>query len=188
MDNLTVDKIFRSEYNNISNYIRMRINNNSDVDDITSEVFFKVSKCIDTYDNTKKLSTWLLTIANNAIIDHYRKNKYNCNYIKVSEFVNEDGKEMFQFSSLKNLNADYNINNNDIARRIDKAIDKLPQLNLKQIAKMFFIDQLNYIEIAEILQIPLGSVKGFIFKVRELLQIELKDLYNVRSKINVEIL
>ena len=44
MDNLTVDKIFRSEYNNISNYIRMRINNNSDVDTIKEPDYLKPTK------------------------------------------------------------------------------------------------------------------------------------------------
>ena len=185
---LNIDEVFRKEYNNVRNYIRIKTNNNPDTEDLTSEVFKKVCESKHTYDHTKKLSNWLLTIANNVIIDNYRKNKNDYKCVKVSEYVNEDGKEIFQYIAPSKVCADYNINNNEILTSIDKAIDKLPNENLKQVAKLLFKDDLKYTEIAEILCIPLGSIKGMIFRVRELLQIELKDLYNVRSKINVEIL
>ncbi len=60
----------------------------------------------------------------------------------------------------------------ELKKRINRAFNTLKP-NYKRIAELFFLDGKKYHEIAEICQIPMGSVKGMINRARTLLQMEL---------------
>lgn len=70
------EELYEQYFNKIYNHIYFRVHNSHTADDLTSQVFIKVLEKFHTYDSTKsQLSTWLYTIANNIIVDHFRKNK-----------------------------------------------------------------------------------------------------------------
>lgn len=54
-------------------YVRKRVNHQEDAEDLTQEVFYKLSKSDS--DNIKSVKNWLYSIAKNTIIDYYRKKK-----------------------------------------------------------------------------------------------------------------
>ncbi|MFC2160058.1 RNA polymerase sigma factor [Acidobacteriota bacterium] len=60
------------------NFLRPKISNVSDVEDIIQETFYKLYKNILRYDSRWKFSTWIYTVVNRQAISHYRsrKNKY----------------------------------------------------------------------------------------------------------------
>ena len=58
-------------YNPLFQYIKGRINNAEDAEDLTQDVFYKLSKSENS--KIKNVKHWLYTIANNTIIDYYRK-------------------------------------------------------------------------------------------------------------------
>ena len=69
----SVDKIYEEYYQKVFSYINSRINNYHDSEDLCEEVFTKVLKNIDKFDETKSaLSTWIFNITKNTLTDFYR--------------------------------------------------------------------------------------------------------------------
>ncbi len=60
-------------YNPLLQYVKNRINNKEDAEDLTQEVFFKLSRSNNT--SVDNLKSWVYTIAKNTITDYYRKHR-----------------------------------------------------------------------------------------------------------------
>lgn len=72
-----VTDIYNEYYNKIYKYTLYRVGDHSATEDLVSEVFEKVIVKYYTYNpNKAKLNTWLFAIANNTIINHYKKSQY----------------------------------------------------------------------------------------------------------------
>lgn len=173
-----ISKMFNDHYKAISFKVSKVIRNNDLADDLVSEIFCKASQKIRLYNKESgELSTWLYTIANNHIIDYLRSNAngLNLSTINVNGYVNDDGNESFDFVAPTSTNADEKINNSEILKTVDSAIEKL-DVKYKRIAILYFKFEYSYDEISEILNLPLGSVKGMIFRTRQLLQENVKAI------------
>lgn len=178
INEVTIEVIYKKYYTQIFNYIVKKVGNKNDIaEELTQDVFIKVNEHIDEYDvNRAKLTTWFYTIANNKVIDYFRANaKRNDTFINVSKFADaETGKEVFQFTDDNDIET--LMDNSELSEKISAAINNLPE-KYKPLADLFFIQDLPYNQIAEILEIPLGSVKGYINRMREMLQTSLNDVY-----------
>ena len=70
------DEIYRSYYRKVYGYIKSKINNTQNAEDLATDVFMKVYAKIDSFDETKaSLSTWIFTITRNTLTDYYRTRK-----------------------------------------------------------------------------------------------------------------
>ena len=73
---LNFEKIYAEYFPKIYNFIFYRLLSREDTEDLVSEVFFKVAKNLDRFDEGKaKLKTWIYRIAQNTLIDFYRSRK-----------------------------------------------------------------------------------------------------------------
>jgi len=170
----------------IFNYVNWKLGNIHNAEDVTAKIFTKAHRLIFTdklehkFDKDKSaITTWLQNIANSAIIDFYRTD-HSYKTQSVSDFVDASGNESFQFIGSETEQADYNIQHNVIKERIKDAFAGLNDKHRK-IAELYFLDDLKYTEIAEIVNVPLGSVKGMINRSRTQLQESLKGLYSLRG-------
>ncbi|MBE5834266.1 MAG: sigma-70 family RNA polymerase sigma factor [Butyrivibrio sp.] len=69
------EQIYREYDKKVLNYIRTRVSNLQDAEDIHTDVFTKVLQNLNTFDESKaSISTWIYTIAHNKVIDFYRVN------------------------------------------------------------------------------------------------------------------
>jgi RNA polymerase sigma-70 factor (ECF subfamily) len=183
---INFETIYNENYNNVLNYINSKIKDRLTAEDLTAEVFEKVYKHLESgisgaFNSEKaKFNTWLMAITNNHLIDHFRKTANDNRVQNVSDFVNEEGDEIFQFVGSKDSETDFDINEIELKNRLDKAFDSLKP-KYKRVAELYFRKEMKYIEIAEMCQIPIGTVKATIMRCREMLQAELKSLHNVRK-------
>lgn len=70
------EQIYNLYYQKVKSYIRGKVSNAQDVEDLASDVFLKVYEKLDRFDDSKaSLSTWIYTITRNTVIDHYRTQK-----------------------------------------------------------------------------------------------------------------
>jgi len=174
-NNKTFDEIYKTNYESTLSYVTFKIKDSEIAKDITQDIFIKLHKHLDNYDvYTAKLSTWLRTITNNTIIDHIRSkaNKFSLVSTSVNQCIDDDNKEYLQLPD--NSTKDDTIENNELLNNLAQAFDNLTP-NYKQIAELYFIQELSYKEIAELLIIPLGTVKGMINRCRAKLQEQLID-------------
>lgn len=71
-------KIYEDYAIKVRNFILSKVNDFNLAEDLTSEVFLKVYKNIDSFDPKKSsLATWIFTIARHNLIDYYRTRKVN---------------------------------------------------------------------------------------------------------------
>ena len=172
-NNETFEEVYNKNYNSIYHYVNFKIKDSEIAKDITQDVFIKLHKNFDKYDvYMAKLNTWLRTIANNAIIDYIRSkaNKNSLVNISVNQSIDDDNKEYLQLPD--NSTNDNTAENNELLDKLGTAFDNLKP-KYKQIAEMFFIQELTYKEIEAILNIPMGTVKGMINRCRTKLQKQL---------------
>lgn len=170
-----------NEYNKrIQNYINTKVKNSDAAQELCADVFIKVNDNLVYYmGEIAGLSTWIYSIAKNTIIDYYRVDK-SSHYTNVSNFADaETGKETFQFVASESYEVDSVLDCADKSEKIAKAFENLKP-NYKKIALLYFIEDKQYNEIAEVCNIPLGTVKGMISRCREMLQNELKNVYSVK--------
>ncbi|MBL4706360.1 MAG: RNA polymerase sigma factor SigZ [Flavobacteriales bacterium] len=88
MDTTSIWSGFKIE---LLNFIRKRINDKEDANDILQEVFIKIHLQSDSFAEIKNLTGWLYQITRNAIIDYYRKRKIT---IDIKELTSDDQEEV----------------------------------------------------------------------------------------------
>lgn len=73
---ITAEQLYIKYKDKVFGYIYNRIHNHADAEDLTSDVFMKVVAHIDDYSPEKaSASTWIYVIAQNTLIEYYRKKK-----------------------------------------------------------------------------------------------------------------
>lgn len=141
--------------------------------DLAQETFVKVLNALDTYRPEFKFSSWIFKIANNAAIDHLRRRQLDTLSIDgAPEATTPDRVEATALqlshrgeSPLQELEA------RELGSAIEQAIGKLrPEYRACIILR--HIEDRPYEEIAEILDLPLGTVKTYLHRARA----ELKDI------------
>ena len=75
MNNVDVmEKIYFEYREKVFRYVRGKVRNLADAEDVTSEIFLKVQTSLDSYDEEKAtLSTWIYTITHNTVCNYYRE-------------------------------------------------------------------------------------------------------------------
>jgi len=169
------ETIYTEYRDKIFNHVSFRIKNKEQAEDLTQEIFIKVYKNLAMYDESKgQFSTWIYAIATNVVIDYYRQKKLETS--DMSMFISEDGMELSNIVHCTKENPENVLIQKEISDNVQKNIKSLPR-NLRRTAKLFFNANLNYNEIADALDIPLGTVKNNIFRAREILQDNLKHVH-----------
>ena len=68
-----MEKIYLEYKEKVFRYVRGKVSNVADAEDVTSEIFLKIQTSLDSYDEEKAtLSTWIYTITHNAVCNFYR--------------------------------------------------------------------------------------------------------------------
>lgn len=169
-----INTIYAKYYKQVYFFILGRVGNRAHIaEELTNDVFMKCREHLEKYDvYLAKLNTWLFTIAKNTVIDHFRT-AHADKYVSVDNFVDaETGRETFQIAD---NNETDNVENDELSQAIEKAMSSLKP-KYRKVAELFFMEQKQYAEISEILDIPMGSVKGMISRVRAMLQEQLQVL------------
>lgn len=69
----TAEQIYLQYHDKVRAYVRGKIQDLHDVEDLVSAVFMKIVQKLDSYDPDKaSVATWVYTITRNTVIDHYR--------------------------------------------------------------------------------------------------------------------
>jgi len=147
------------------------VNNKNDAEDLTIEAFGKAFKNIEQYTPKYAFSTWLFKIATNNCIDFIRKQKANLISIDQAE-EDEDMSAPPLHSS--NLDPEEDMIKNQRVDLMRDVVDKLKP-RYRNLIKLRYFKEYSYEEIAQELDLPLGTVKAQLFRARELLYNILKN-------------
>ena len=171
-DQAAFEKLMNKYYQHIYNLIYKMIFRKEDVEDLTQEAFIKAFNSLENFDRQFAFSTWLYKIATNNCIDYLRKKKLSTFSID-KEIQSEDSDFKFEIPDTEYV-PDNRIIEEQRKKIIDEAIESLPE-KYKRVIVLRHKKEMEYEEIAEKLELPLGTVKAHIFRGRELLNKYLKN-------------
>ena len=143
------------------------VNNKDDAEDLTLEAFGKAFKNIEQYTPNYAFSTWLFRIATNNCIDFIRKKRMVTLSLDKS-FTSGDGDEMTMDVRSDSLDPEEHLIRKQKNVLMRSIVEKLkPRYRL--LVEMRYFQEMSYEEIAETLDLPLGTVKAQLFRAREFL-------------------
>ena len=146
-------------------------------EDLAQETFVKVFNHIGSYRPEYKFSSWIFKIANNASIDHLRRRQIDT--LSLDGSPHAESAEAVEATTLQigdNRESPLDeVANRELGGQIEAAIAQL-RPEYRTCIIMRHIDGRPYEEIAEILDLPLGTVKTYIHRARNELRILLGDL------------
>jgi len=152
-------------------HVRKMIRNSDFADDLVQDIFLKAFKSLKNYKNDYAFSTWLYRIATNHTIDYLRKKKLETLSIHADD--SDDTHATIQLADEDSF-TDEPMIRRERKNKVHEAIGQLPEKYREVILKRH-IEEKSYQEIAEEMDIPLGTVKAHIFRARELLYKYMKD-------------
>jgi len=152
-------------------HVRKMIRNSDFAEDLVQDIFLKAFKSLKNYKNDYAFSTWLYRIATNHTIDYLRKKKLETLSIHADD--SDDTHATIQLADEDSF-TDEPMIRRERKNKVHEAIGQLPEKYREVILKRH-IEEKSYQEIAEEMDIPLGTVKAHIFRARELLYKYMKD-------------
>jgi RNA polymerase sigma-70 factor, ECF subfamily len=149
-----------------------------DVEDIKQNIFTDIweNNKLEGVTSRDDISYWISILAGNAAIEHFRKKDTLQEGRTVSLFGKIGEKELHEVLPSGAADPKDELARAEISGRIDKAMEDLPEKE-KLVIKLFLIHDKGYHEIAEILDLPRGTVSSYIKRAKEKLRRSLKDSY-----------
>jgi RNA polymerase sigma factor (sigma-70 family) len=172
---LAIESGDQKAYANLLNFYRDSIyfmllkmtNNPDDADDLTIEAFGKAFKKLDQYTPDYAFSTWLFKIASNNCIDFIRKRKKDIlSYDKGRDL--ESGEELANTIPSGALDPEEKFIEMQKIKLMREVVERLKP-HYRRLVELRYFSEYSYEEIAEELNLPLGTVKAQLFRAREFL-------------------
>lgn len=84
---IAADELYLTYFDKATAYVRGKVDDPQDVEDLVSTAFLKIYQNLSSYDPEKaSLSTWVYTIVRNTVTDYYRTRKIHISYDEACEF------------------------------------------------------------------------------------------------------
>ena len=143
-------------------YAKRFLSQKEAAEDVTQETFIKIYRSLKNFDPEYKFKTWIYTVATNTIYDWLRKAK------KSKElFIIDDPDVNFE-----TIDEDASYNKLEDKELIDNALKNIKPV-YQSVIVLFYRDGLLYEEIAEVLQVPINTVKTYMSRAKKALGEEL---------------
>ena len=159
------EELVRRYQRPITGYVFRMLNNYDAALDVTQEVFIKVYNSLEKYSSEYKFSTWLYRIAHNAAIDWMRRNSVSQTSLEAE---NADGTFQLQIESSQPT-PEQDRERSEWRTEIDLVVKCLPTA-YRELILLRHTQDLSYDEIAEVMNLPLGTVKNRLFRAREMMR------------------
>jgi RNA polymerase sigma-70 factor (ECF subfamily) len=143
-------------------FLRQFLNRQDLVEDVFQETFLQLYTSRDSFDDTRPLRPWLFTIAANKAKDALRKWQ-RTSAIPIGTIA--DAQDLSFDEVINTLTASEismpheEIEKNETALRVGRIIMNMPE-NLREILILAYFNKFSYKQMAEILSIPIGTVKS----------------------------
>lgn len=150
----------------VSFLIRKMIRVDEDVEDLTQETFVKAYAALPTFQFEYPFSRWLYKIASNRCIDHLRRRRFMA--VSLDEPINGKDGDLYIEPVDTGQTPDVALLAKERIRLLREALATMPE-KYREVIRLRHEEELEYQEIADRLQQPLGTVKAHLFRARKML-------------------
>lgn len=144
------------------NYLFRYLGNREAAEDVFQASFLQVYSKSDQFDPSKKFKPWLYTVATNQAIDHQRRNHRKTTISLDASYGGEDDESTGSLQEiLESAEQDptFSMDSAEQAQLVREAVDGLPDI-LKETVNLVYFEEMKYKDAADILGIPVGTVKS----------------------------
>ena len=148
----------------LSRYIRRLTNvSQEESEDILQDIFIKLYRNLNGFNQNLKFSSWIYRIAHNEIINHYHKNKSRSKMFNLN-LDNNDIYNLDEFISVTD-DIDNQLISHENAEKIREVLSKLPN-KYSEVLILRYLEEKKYDEISDILRKPPGTVATLINRAK----------------------
>jgi len=149
----------------VAHMIGRLVKSREEKEELCQDVFLRVHEKLGEFSFQSRLSTWIATIAYRHAINHLRKRKMLYTDIPQEEAFTS---VLVDVESPESL-----VSEKDMDAFIFKLIDELPP-QYKTVLTLYHVEEMAYSEICEVMSMPEGTVKNYLFRARNLLKEKVK--------------
>jgi RNA polymerase sigma factor (sigma-70 family) len=153
----------------VTHIVFRMVADNVDREELCQEIFIKIYRNLDSFNFNAKLSTWIAKIAHNHCINFLRKHKLNLLDDMTGDEKNEEEFPITESLHSKTVLPDQESEKKEMTRNIRTEIENLPD-KYKMIITLYHLDEMSYKDIAEVIDMPEGTVKSYLFRARKMLK------------------
>ena len=155
-DRSAISELIERHSKRVRSYIGMMVKDDDVADDIFQETFIKAVKVIDEgrYTDNGKFLSWVLRIAHNRVLDHFRREK-------ASKQINESeaGYDVIGTLRFSEPTAEDDIVHGEVEQTIRSLIELLPD-EQKEVVRLRYYSKLSFQEIAEHTDVSINTALG----------------------------
>ena len=154
-DESALGKLIKKHKSRIYNFIFSKVLNRDIAEDIFQDTFIKVIKTLKRgfYNEEGKFLPWIMRIAHNLVIDHFRRNN------RIPKFENNNEYDIFQNLSDSSLNAEKSIIKSQVSNDLQLLVEELPG-DQKDVIIMRLYRDMSFKEIAENTGVSINTALG----------------------------
>ena len=155
-------------YKHKIHWLVRRMVGSADVEDLTQEVFLRVYQAIPRFQGRSTFRTWIYRIARNLCLTELQRRGRRGEHVSLEE---EGEEKVHRLLPEPQKGLEEEIERRDFCRSVWALVEKLPTHHRTALT-LFYVQQVRYEEIADIMDIPMGTVKTYIHRAR----LRLRDL------------
>ena len=148
------------------------LQNQSDAEDISQEVFIQVYRSIHQFKEESLLATWIYRITTTKSLDHVRKRKRKKRFGFITSLFGEDNKPLYEPQDFNHPGVLQE--NKEDASLLFKLVNELPE-NQRKAFILNKVEELSYKEIAEILQTSEAAIDSLLQRAKLNLRKKIKE-------------
>ena len=138
-------------------------------EDLAQDTMLKAYGAWHQYRQGTNVRAWILTILRHTFINQYRRDKQRGNTVDVTEY-----EKFTVFHEVQEVDPEGRFFDQIVDEEVLRAIDSLPE-EFRECLVLSDMADLSYAEIAEVVNVPVGTVKSRLFRARQALQRELYE-------------
>ncbi|MGQ9465047.1 MAG: RNA polymerase sigma factor [bacterium] len=148
-------KILNLYKGRIFSYIFRLVKNYDDAEELTFDTFIRFFKSLKSFDTSRSISSWLFTCAHNLVVDFFRRNKIEYEYLDEKYAVSDNLAEKFETA--------------ERLKQLETALGQLVPID-REIVILFHREELSYQEISDIIKLPVSTIKTRLHRARKKLK------------------
>ncbi len=141
------------------------------VEDLAQEVFLRVFRGLPHFRGQSELSTWLYRIVYNVVADDYRKSRSRPTPLSLDDEETNLAERVPDRAEATPVT----IERREMAERVHNALYDMPP-QFRAVLTLFYMEEKRYDEIADILSLPVGTVKTYLHRGRKALREKMLNL------------
>jgi len=155
-DEAALENLINHYLKPVYGFIFHLVNDARQAEDLTQEVFVRMWHNLKKFDQEKKFSTWIFSIAKNAAIDYWRKKKA----VPFAEFIDESEDNYLEETLADEAPLpDELFDRNNLSAEIQTALNQLP-IAYRLVLLLYYQNDLTFQEIADSLDKSINTVKS----------------------------